>query len=476
VNPLECEAPLAQLRLHPGEIRNEDLRPFIPKIDSLAEDDERWIPLAVALARTASVHAAATWAIERRPWRFAAVHYGLSGVASRWYMRYVGNDDLYGGVVQAAFELQDAMLGRLIMLAPPETRIVLISEHGFLSGHQRPSNNGLKPPPDDWQRAHGLFAMKGPGIRKDELVHGARLVDVAPTILAAHGITAPACMQGRVLTEAFTKPPVTVLLPTASARSTEEDCLPEDAAQLLAEFGYVDTVEPHIAEALLQHENREAFALAVTHVSSGRPDAAIAPLARLLEREPQNAPAKVYLAACYAMTSRFDESLSLLGETRWPGSLDVFALMIRGRCLLALCRTPEALKLLKDAALVAESPMLLSLLADVSRVSGRILEAERGYRAALHKDDSSVSAHAGLAEILLIQTRYEEAAATALDATSLDFGQARAHYVLGLALIPLGRRDAAAQALRNCLMVDPLHAGARKVLGRILPARRQAST
>ena len=35
-----------------------------------------------------------------------------------------------------------------------------------------------------WHRPQGIFAAMGPGFQQDSLIHGARLLDVAPTVLA----------------------------------------------------------------------------------------------------------------------------------------------------------------------------------------------------------------------------------------------------------------------------------------------------
>jgi predicted AlkP superfamily phosphohydrolase/phosphomutase len=53
-------------------------------------------------------------------------------------------------------------------------------------------------------RMNGIFFMRGEGIRAGAPVTGARLIDVAPTILHYLGEGVPASFDGRVLTDAFT--------------------------------------------------------------------------------------------------------------------------------------------------------------------------------------------------------------------------------------------------------------------------------
>lgn len=54
-----------------------------------------------------------------------------------------------------------------------------------------------------FHRRDGIFLAKGPGIRKGTVVEGARIVDVAPTVLYLMGDQVPDDMDGRVLTEVF---------------------------------------------------------------------------------------------------------------------------------------------------------------------------------------------------------------------------------------------------------------------------------
>ena len=75
------------------------------------------------------------------------------------------------------------MLERLLELAGPETTVILCSDHGFESGSQRPRGTPREPAgPAVWHRQYGIFVMAGAGIRRDERINGASLIDVAPTV------------------------------------------------------------------------------------------------------------------------------------------------------------------------------------------------------------------------------------------------------------------------------------------------------
>jgi hypothetical protein len=53
-------------------------------------------------------------------------------------------------------------------------------------------------------RDDGIFLAQGPGVRAGLTVAGARIIDLAPTILRLLDVAVPADMDGRVLDEIFT--------------------------------------------------------------------------------------------------------------------------------------------------------------------------------------------------------------------------------------------------------------------------------
>jgi arylsulfatase A-like enzyme len=88
----------------------------------------------------------------------------------------------------------------------------------------------------------------GPGIGKGNRVEGARIVDVAPTVLYALGLPIPEDMDGRPLLEIFTEDyqathPVQYASPVLGGEATPEEAYDaEDAAEMerrLRGLGYV---------------------------------------------------------------------------------------------------------------------------------------------------------------------------------------------------------------------------------------------
>ena len=59
---------------------------------------------------------------------------------------------------------------------------------------------------DGWSgvhKLHGIFLAHGPDIKQSANIEGARIIDLAPTILHMYGVSIPRDMDGRVLTEIF---------------------------------------------------------------------------------------------------------------------------------------------------------------------------------------------------------------------------------------------------------------------------------
>jgi Flp pilus assembly protein TadD len=144
------------------------------------------------------------------------------------------------------------------------------------------------------------------------------------------------------------------------------------------------------------------------------------------------------------------------------------AYLIRGNLDLAEARHDAAVEALLNAEEnKAKRPGLELLIGQCYLRLGQGKFAERAYRTVLARDEDIASAHYGLALSLLLQARTAEAADEALTAVGLDYHFPEAHRALGVALSGIGRRDAAAQAFRTCLALDPSDTLARNALNRM---------
>jgi hypothetical protein len=142
---------------------------------------------------------------------------------------------------------------------------MLVSDHGFHSDHLRPKFTPRVPAGITvWHRPQGVIAACGPGFKTDELVFGARLLDIAPTVLHYFGLPVGEDMEGRVLEDVFTERRPVETQPTwenpdAPRQARAESGAAADKA-LLEQFvalGYIDEVpeDPEQARVETSREN-----------------------------------------------------------------------------------------------------------------------------------------------------------------------------------------------------------------------------
>ena len=112
----------------------------------------------------------------------------------------------YRDAVTGFYAYQDRLLGEVLDAAGPGTTVMVVSDHGFRSGADRPQ--GALPytteQPVEWHDRDGIFLLSGPGARRGARL-GARatLFDIAPTLLELLGLPASSEMPGRVIAEAL---------------------------------------------------------------------------------------------------------------------------------------------------------------------------------------------------------------------------------------------------------------------------------
>ncbi|MBZ5611957.1 MAG: alkaline phosphatase family protein [Acidobacteriia bacterium] len=490
IHPVEFEATLAELRVQAADLTGDDLLWFVPRLAEIDQaTDKRLLPLAIALAESITYHAAATWILEHAAWDFLAVHYPLIGDVARAYMRFAPpvlagvserDCDWFGGAVEAACRFQDVLLGRLLKLAGPGARVMVLSAHGFLSGGLRPARAAEPAGLDYWPRHHGMVCFAGDGVRPDALLHGARALDIVPTVLAWFGLPAASHMPGRTLAEAFENPPRIPRIDTweqpAGDGADDQDSAAQEAIRELAAMGYADASAAEVNRRALESALDSKLNLAYAHLAAGRGGAAIELLEPLLKSWPQPAAILPYLAYAYLLCGRLDDCGVALDRIPESASADPLVGLVRGHCLFLEGRTSEALQTLagvEGSGAGAIAPAASCLAGDVYRLAGRAADAERCYRAALDRDPDFALAHLGLAQVVLAHGDNRQAAEAALQAIGLQYDLAPAHFTLGIALARLRIDAEAAAAFKNCLKLDPENRGAKRCLA--LLARRRGA-
>ena len=214
VHPAELGEVLQQLRMHPADVGAGHLLPFVPAGASIDQDkDRRLQSLAKIVADSANIQAAATFLMRQEPWDFMAVYFDAIDHFGHGFMKYhpprqghVSEADfqLYQGVLETGYRFHDMMLSALLRLVGDDVTVVLISDHGFHPDNLRPTALPAEPAgPAHEHRPYGIFVAKGPGIKRDQPVFGASLLDICPTLLTLFGLPVGEDMDGRVLEDLF---------------------------------------------------------------------------------------------------------------------------------------------------------------------------------------------------------------------------------------------------------------------------------
>ncbi len=483
IHPPELTKVVSSLRMHPAEWAVDDLRRFIPdlsKIDFAKDDRPR--ALAKSLARTVSVHAVATAAMEAEPWDFAAVYFDALDVAGHTFMPFhppqlasVSDTDfqLYSHVMRELYLFHDELLGRLLQLAGEETHVLLVSDHGFHCDHLRPrQENALESEAAvaaAWHRHYGVVALRGPGIRCDERIYGANLLDIAPTLLTLFGLPIGTDMDGRPLLDAWENPPDRDDIATVSSwdqisgkdgvhpRQVADVMVesPEAIAQLAA-LGYLpaDTVESQGAAQIALAESK--YNLAVVHSFHGRGHRALELFHELHQQHPQHPRYAFSYAQALAQAQRFDESGQVLRALIDRGFRNIEVDLLMASTLFNEGKKEHGLALLLDAEKkYAPTPALWGMLGNMHLVERRWSDAARAFEQAVALDGDDPRTHDGLALAALQSGQYEQAADHALTAVGLLFFYPQAHFHLGMAFQGMGDTPRAIRSLELAVTQAP---------------------
>lgn len=299
---------LEEMRVKVGDLDPGLLGLFIPRIGDVAADDPRVGTVMDLLARLYTAHNVSVRLLEGV--RCLAVRYDFIGKVTDCFgaMRNDRDEEIFGGVVEAAYRVQDILLGDLWNAAGgmKEARMMVGSD--------------LAPV--------GWFAIGGPGVVSGARVARGRLEDVAPTLLAMAGLPALRSMNGRVLAETLESiPPVRV-----------------------SDDGEVPAAED-IKEGCETGKAND-WNLGVALLALNKPAEALAPLERCYFAEPESAACAGEVARCRARLGMFVEAKRALA-TLEDGEMNAGrALLLAAEIALAERRSDVALEKLEAAAIL----------------------------------------------------------------------------------------------------------------------------
>ena len=333
VHPEKLRDEFAKLRMHPAEVSEAAILPWIPRAAEIDQEKDKGLQsFAKILSENCSIHNAATWILQNEPWDFLAVYYNGIDHFCHGFMHYhppkmegIAEEkfEIYKDVVNGAYRFHDMMLQTLLDLAGPDATVILVSDHGFHSDHLRPRGIPMEPAgPAVQHRQFGVVCMKGEHIKQDERIYGATLLDVTPTILTLFGLPVGEDMDGRVLVQAFENPPQITRIPSWEKELGECGMHPADlrmdpaAAQaVLQQFvalGYIQPLSEDQEKAVATAVREQQYNLARSYMDSRRYTEALTIFDELTQMYPDEARFMQHLAQCYLALGRRAEAKDLL--------------------------------------------------------------------------------------------------------------------------------------------------------------------
>lgn len=538
VHPPELRKTLAGLRVHPHEFDGDTLLPFVPNAESIdQQSDRRLLSVAKILAECSSVHAAATHVMQTEPWDFMAVYHDAIDHFCHGFMKYhpprldwIDENDfeMYKDVVTTAYRFHDMMLGSMLDLIDDQTTVMLISDHGFHSDHLRPRQFSNQPAgPADEHRDHGIFVAAGPGIKQDELVFGAGLLDIAPTILSAYGLPVGRDMDGQVLKTVFEDSPDVSFVDSwdniegndgrTIAIESNDSVSERETLKQLADLGYIDQPDSGQENTVDKTVRELRFNLAQAYRGGDRLPEALEILEELWERWPfehrfgvqmfdillkmkKTNRARTVLDLILKRKEQqiplaqkeLDELIEELEEAELDGEAEAKSAKrangkkltklkrqaknnprtiawLEGRLLAAEGRHVEAIARLESARGVQTTnrSSLILAIADSYLALRKWEKADATYREVIKLDPTNSTARLGIAQAALPRRQYKTTLKQSLASIGLLYHRPRAHYLCALALDKLGRPDKAAKTLAIALQQRPNFPKAHALMSRL---------
>ncbi len=474
LHPARLESTLAELRVHAGELTGHEIVQFVPRFGEIDQErDGRLIELADLLARAISLHSAVTWVMENEPWDLYMIGWEAPARAAERFMRYAGaatemvterDRELYGEVVKGVNCFHDMMLGRIVQLAGPDATIVLLSPTAFRHVDDPPAPS-MQAIPGAWYKPHGILCIAGPKIAQDELIHGANILDIAPTLLAAMNITAGIDMPGRVL-KVFREDPQIARIP--SWEDVSGDCgmhpaegeadrkAAQEALEALAASGYQPPPEHELAARV---RRERSINTALLYLSSQRYEEArrvLAPLAEEKMHAFESMRIALWLAHCHLMCGDTKACRATLATLPTEGTAAIFSGLLIAHLECAEHRIGTALEALESAERFGSGFPVVNYASGILYFRMRDFEkAEQRFRRAVELDPSFQAAQNTLAAILAVRGKSAEAAEAALQSLDIDYASALGHLALGMAMAGAGDADQAIKAFERSAGFDP---------------------
>ena len=383
--------------------------------------------------------------------------------------------EMYKDVVNGAYRLHDLMLQRLLQLAGPETAVMLVSDHGFHSDHLRPKFTPRVPAGITvWHRPQGVFVASGEGFSKDELVFGARLLDITPTVLHYFGLPVGQDMEGRVLEDVFAeKRDVESISSWESSSGMARTRVPLSETEnraLLDQFvalGYIDEIPEDNSVAIAETNRENDWNMARAFMFAMKYEEALPLLEKCFHAQPFRSDYAQVLANCQLQLKMLEEADATIDQARDHFGRTENADLIKASIAIERENFATALELLETVQ--GKLPQEIQIHLFLARCYAALRRWDEGLAAVarvLEADPDNPQAYLVKARIEMHQNRSHDAVDSALAAIALQYGNPMGHFMLGASLLQLNKLQEAEKALRNCQQLAPEFIPGLRMLGR----------
>ncbi|TVZ58783.1 sulfotransferase domain-containing protein [Flavobacteriaceae bacterium MAR_2010_105] len=515
IHPESLTKDIHDLRMFPHEITEAHILPFIPKAADIDQEKDKGLQsFAKIMAENTSVHAASTYVMREKEWDFTAIYYDLIDHFCHAFMKFHPPKqglipqnlfDIYKDAVVGAYRFQDMMLERTMALVDEDTTIIVMSDHGFESGHKRILKMPKYPAaPALEHRQFGIFAAAGPNIKQNEKVFGLGLIDIAPTILHMFNLPIGRDMDGQPALDIFKEiksPTYIDSWETVEGDFGQHDKL-EDANQLsdhdtmqqLIDLGYIEKPDEKIENAILKTRCDLKHNLARVHLGKKEYQKAKDILLDLIndtypvyeekdikikdDKKPHPLAIKagdpvvdiipyyMDLLNISLAENEYETAEHYLNELRTRDKkFEINTYFSEAKILLGKGKVQKALKVLNEAKTNKPNSEVWYQIGKIYMQVNKFEDAKEAFEHALDFEVDKSKFHQSLAVCLIRLGEYEEAAEHALTAIELVKYFPEAHYTLGEALEKLGDLENAKKAYDTAARLKPkTHYRAQKAI------------
>ena len=321
--------------------------------------------------------------------------------------------------------------------------------------------------------------MAGPGIKRDERIYGASLIDIAPTVLTLFGLPVGEDMDGRPLLEAFETLPKVETIPSwekvageSGMHQGEQQLDPVQANELMQQFaalGYIEDPGADKEKAAESAEIEGKYNVARTYLWKDRPEEARPLLEDIVRRRPWEDRFLFQLASCYfqgGYLAQAEKLLSAIADGEEPDTAS--GKLLWARIKLVRGDLGGALRALLEAEEMApQTPGIYVQLGDAYARLAQLPNAKAAYEKAIALDEDNARAFQGLSTVHRRLGDNQQTVDCALRAVSLLHRLPLSHFNLGVALARSGDNERASLAFETALRFQPQMVNAHRYLATI---------